>query len=197
MLHEEEKTKFSKESIDYYLKEVAKEYRRRERNGIPAEIILIGGSSVVLNYGFRDSTLDVDGYFRASSALKDAINKIGDEYNLPTGWLNDDFKRTTSFSPKIVEHSKYYKSFYNILSIRTISEEYLIAMKLKSGRQYKHDLSDVIGVLAAHEKQGTPITKEKIEKAATELYGSWGALPEESRRFAEMERGSGTDRVER
>ena len=94
MSPEEEKTSFSKENIDFYLKEVAKEYRRHERNGIPAEIILIGGSSVVLNYGFRDSTLDMDGYFQAGSALQDAINKVGDQHNLPRGWLNDDFNQS-------------------------------------------------------------------------------------------------------
>ena len=47
----------------------------------------------------------------------------------------------------MIEHSTYYKTFSNILTIRTITAEYMIAMKLMAGRKYKNDLSDIIGVL--------------------------------------------------
>jgi hypothetical protein len=72
-----------------------------------------------------------------------------------------------------------------VLSIRTISAEYLIAMKLRSGRQYKSDLSDVLGILAEHEKRGTPITLEQIQKAVSDLYGDWSSLPDSSQSFIE------------
>ena len=63
--------------------------------------------------------------------------------------------------------------------------EYLIAMKLRSGRQYKSDLSDVLGILAEHEKRGTPITMEQIRKAVTDLYGDWTSLSDVSQAFIE------------
>ena len=44
---------FTKENLDQYLKELAKEFRKRNGKSMPAEIILIGGASVVINYGFR------------------------------------------------------------------------------------------------------------------------------------------------
>ena len=44
---------------------------------------------------------------------------------------------TLSYSPKLEQYSVYYKSFYGVLNVRTISAEYLIAMKLCSGRKYK------------------------------------------------------------
>ena len=47
---------FGKDQIDSYLKEVAKQYRKLNRKGMPAEITLIGGASILINYGFRDST---------------------------------------------------------------------------------------------------------------------------------------------
>ena len=56
-------------------------------------------------------------------------------------------------------------------------------MKLRSGRQYKSDLSDVLGILAEHEKRGNLITIQHIQKAVTDLYGDWNALPEASRSF--------------
>lgn len=113
---------FTKENIDIYLKELGKEYRRQSGKGMPAELILIGGASVLINYGFRNMTTD---------------------------------------------------------------SEYLIAMKLRSGRQYKSDLSDVLGILAEHEKEGTPLSMKQIRKAVTDLYGDWDSLPNASQVFIE------------
>ena len=50
-------------------------------------------------------------------------------------------------------------------------------MKLMSGRQYKHDLSDIAGILWEHQRNGVPISKESIDKALAILYGDGAALP--------------------
>lgn len=174
---------FTKNNIDTYLKEVAKEYRKQIGKNMPAELILIGGAAVLINYGFRDMTTDIDAVIRAASAMKDVINRVGDRFNLPNGWLNEDFTKTASYSPRLEAFSQYYKTYSNVLTIRTVSAEYLIAMKLRSGRQYKSDLSDVLGVLAAHDKVGQPLTMAQIRKAVSDLYGGWDALPEASQNF--------------
>ena len=179
----ERQIEFTKENIDTYLKEVAKEYRKQIGKNMPAEMILIGGASVLVNYGFREMTTDIDAVIQAASAMKDIINRVGDKFDLPNGWLNQDFVRTESYSPALVQFSRYYRTYSNVLIIRTVAAEYLIAMKLRSGRQYKSDLSDVIGILAEHEKKDEPITLEHIQKAVTDLYGSWDALPEASQSF--------------
>lgn len=176
---------FTKANIDTYLKEVAKEYRKMNGKSVPAEIILVGGAAILTNYGFRDMTTDVDAVIHASSSMKDAINRVGDKYNLPNGWLNADFMRTGSYTPKLNEFSVFYKTFYGVLSVRTVSAEYLIAMKLRSGRKYKNDLSDIIGILAEHEKRGVLITSEQIEGAVEKLYGGWDDFPEDSKPFIE------------
>ena len=174
---------FTKDNLDTFLKELAKEYRRQVGKSVPAEITLIGGAAVLANYGFRDMTTDIDALIRAASAMQDAIIRVGDRYQLPGGWLNDDFTKTASFSPRLEAFSTYYKTFSNVLTIRTMTGEYLVVMKLRSGRQYKSDFSDVLGVLAEHEKRGTPISMERIRQAVTDLYGEWNALPETSRNF--------------
>ena len=187
----ERRFEFTKANIDIYLREVAKEYRKQVGKGTPAEMILIGGASVLMNYGLRDMTTDIDALIQAASGMKDAINTVGDRFDLPNGWLNADFKRTDSYTPKLVQFSVYYRTYAKVLTIRTISAEHLIAMKLRSGRQYKSDLSDVLGILAEHEKRGTPITMEQIRKAVVDLYGTWTSLPDSSRSFIEnvMEKG--------
>lgn len=176
---------FTKENLDTYLKELAKEFRRLNGKSMPAEIVLVGGAAILTNYSFRDMTTDIDAVIHAASSMKGAINMVGDKFDLPNGWLNADFMHTRSYSPKLDEFSVYYKSFYGVLSVRTIAAEYLIAMKLRSGRKYKNDLSDVIGILAEHEKKGAPITFEKIDVAVTNLYGGWDAFSEDSKPFIE------------
>ena len=178
-----EETGFTPDNLNIYLKELAKEYRKLSKDKIHAEIILVGGAAVMANYGFRDVTFDIDAIFRASAAMKEAIQKVGNKYNLPYEWFNSDFKNTNSYTERLREYSKYYRTFSNIVEFRTISEEYLIAMKLMSARPYKHDLSDVAGIVAEHEKNGNPLTMEKILKAVEELYDTTDFLSEDAKNF--------------
>lgn len=172
---------FTKENLDACLSKLAKEFRKLNGTKVPAEIILIGGAAILANYGFRDKTYDVDAIIRASSSMKEAINKVGDEMGLPRGWLNSDFVKTKSYSSKLLQYSEFYKKFGYILEVRTVSGEYLVAMKLMSGRQYKNDISDVIGILIEEKERGKPLTLEKIKKAVSNLYGSWDELSGDSR----------------
>lgn len=174
-------TVFTKENLDACLSRLAKEFRKLNGIKVPAEIVLIGGAAVLANYGFRDMTYDIDAIIQAFSSMKDAINRVGDEMGLPNGWLNSDFTKTKSYSPKLLQYSEYYKCFGYVLEVRTVSGEYLVAMKLMSGRKYKNDISDVIGILKEQKETGKPLTLEKIQTAACDLYDSWDNLPHESR----------------
>ena len=168
----EKQIEFNKENLDYYLKEVAKEYRKLVGKKMPAELILIGGASVLINYSFRAMTTDIDALIFASSAINDAIGRVRDRFGLPGDWLNADFMKTESYTSKLLQYSVYYQTYSNVLSIRTVSAEYLIAMKLRSGRLYKHDMSDVLGILAEHKQRGVVISKEQVLKAVSDLCGA-------------------------
>ena len=109
-------------------------------------------------------------------------------------WINYPLRRTfytphsirrLPYSSKLVQYSKYYKTFSNILEVRTISGEYLIAMKLMSARNYKNDLSDIVGILIEHEKMGKSLTFEEIKKAIINLYGDYDKIPDGSKHFIE------------
>lgn len=136
---------FTKGNLDDYLRMLAKEFRKRNGKVMPAEIILIGGAAVLINYGFREKTYDFD---------------------------------AISYSPKLVQYSTYYKTFSNILTVRTISKEYLVAMKLRSFRTYKNDLSDIVGIYREQMELGDPLTKERVEQAVVNLYQSWDSISE-------------------
>jgi len=176
---------FDKNKLDVILGELAKEYKKLVGKKTHAEIILIGGAAIIENYKFRQMTMDVDATILAPSALKDAINTIRDKFCLPHGWLNDDFIQTSSYSRKIPEISEYYKTFNDLLEVRTVSAEYLIAMKLKAGRKYKNDLSDVVGILLEHKASKKEITKDQIKCAIKKLYENENNIPNDSREFLE------------
>lgn len=172
---------FTKQIIDQLFKELGKEFRKLNGKNMPAEIIVVGGASILINYGFREMTYDIDAFIIASSAMKEAINRISDKYCLPNGWLNTDFTKTKSFTPKLREYSKYYKTYSNILTVRTVSSEYLVAMKLMSNRHYRNDLSDIVGILYEQKKNGHEISFQSIDKAVKDLYGDWNRLPSDSK----------------
>ncbi len=164
---------FSKEEIDHYLYLLAREYKRRNRKSKRVELVLVGGASVLVNYGFRDSTTDIDAMILADSVMKETIYAVAEKEHIPDGWLNADFQRSGSYSKSLFEHSEYYKTFAKVLEVRTIRGEYLLAMKLMSGRNYKRDLSDIVGIIECSKEEGNEITLEKIDKAMEDLYGGW------------------------
>lgn len=176
---------FSKENLNYYLNELSKEYRKLGGKNYPAEIVLIGGAAILANYGFRETTTDIDAILPSISIMKEAINHITDKHHLPEGWLNNDFVNTKSYSPKLAQYSLPYKDFNHVLSVRIVMPEYLIAMKLKSGRKYKNDLSDIVGILEEQSAKGNPLSLTVIKKAYIDLYGSWNNLTTYARRFIE------------
>lgn len=174
----------SKENLDQYLKELTKEYRKCGGKHTEAEIILFGGAAVLINYGFRQTTYDMDVIICAASSMKEAINHVGDMFNLPNGWMNDNIKETASYTPKILQYTEHYRKYYTV-EFRTVKGEYLVAMKMRAGREYKNDRSDIIGVLWEQEKKGDPLSIERIKKAVEDLYGCYDVISEDVRDFVD------------
>lgn len=179
----DEKVYFSSDNLDEYLKELSKEFKKLNGKHMPAEITLVGGAAILANYGFRDKTYDIDAIIRASSAMKQAANNTADKFNLDADWLNTDFMQTASYSPKLEQYSQHYRTYSGIVDIRTVSAEYLVAMKLMAGRRYKHDFSDIAEIMIEHQKNNNPLSQEKIENAITNLYEDKNKLPEHSIKF--------------
>ena len=75
---------------------------------------------------------------------------------------------------------------YTHLTVRTISGSYLVAMKLMARRQYKNDISDIVGILQEQEDRGQPLTIEQITQAVKNLYGGWEMLPHGSQALLEQ-----------
>ena len=64
-----------------------------------------------------------------------------------------------------------------LLAAQRLLKIIIFATKLCSGRRYKHDLSDVIGILLEHRRNHNDITYDMVDKAVNDLYNGWGNFP--------------------
>lgn len=167
-----DKTLITKENAYPILKAFAKEYKKQNGTSVPVELVIVGGGSILLNYGFREVTQDLDIMVQSLSLIKNVSYRIADLYNLPDNWLNTDFMHTASYSDKLREVSKHFCSFNNgSLEFRTVNGEYLIAMKMVSAREYRNDISDVVGILIYMKEESEDFSMERIDHAIDFLYG--------------------------
>ena len=77
------KEKITRENAMDIIRRFAKEYRKTLGKA-PAEIIIVGGGSIMLNYRFRDSTQDFDVILRDASGIKDVIKRFADYTEVET-----------------------------------------------------------------------------------------------------------------
>ena len=167
-----DKTLITKENAYPILKAFAKEYKKQNGTSVPVELVIVGGGSILLNYGFREATQDFDIMVQSLGMIKNVSYRIADLYNLPDNWLNTDFMRTASYSDKLREVSKHFCSFNNgSLEFRTVNGEYLIAMKMVSAREYRNDISDVVGILIYMKNESENFSMDRIDYAINFLYG--------------------------
>ena len=170
--------KISAENADKLLRELARAFRMQNRKHADVEMVIVGGGSILLNYGFREMTDDFDIISNADAAIKEASLVVRDKYDLEYNWVNSDFTQTQSNSALLQQYSALYKVFNNgHFVVRTIKAEYLIAMKTIAYREYKTDRSDIIGVLQAEKEKGHMITFEDIADAFGKLYGEGKKMP--------------------
>ena len=153
----------TREDLNRFLYLLAKEYRKLHKH---TEIILVGGAAIILGHQFRDTTTDIDAIIQDRSNIKAIVAKLSDRYELGNDWLNDDFKYTSTYSNALIEHSKFYRTFCSCIDVRLVQGSYLIAMKLRALREYKHDISDIIGIII----ECNTIDITSIEEAYVTLY---------------------------
>lgn len=96
------------------------------------DLIIVGGAAMVLLFGARASTKDVDGFqldLEAGPRVAEAAARVATALDLPGDWLNDAAKgyvHGLSLGPVLLERPT--------LRVRTLSSEQLMAMKLSAWR---------------------------------------------------------------
>jgi hypothetical protein len=102
----------------------------RER-GVDGELCLLGGTAMILAFGARPSTKDVDAIFQPAALVRELSRSVATELELPEDWLNDAAKRFASG-----RHDVETADLPQFPGLRLVAPtaEYLLAMKCMASR---------------------------------------------------------------
>ena len=109
---------------------------------VTGEICIVGGAAMVLAFGNRDSTRDIDALVMAPASVRAAAAKVAEVHGLPANWLNDGAK---GFASGIPIEAKELLRFSN-LRIVAPPPAYILAMKCIAARVGldTHDKEDAL-----------------------------------------------------
>lgn len=104
------------------------------------EIYLVGGAVMCLVLDARDSTQDVDAFFKPTRLIREAAARVAARADVPATWLNDAVK---GFLSPRGEFDSYIELPH--LRVFVAAPQYLLAMKcaaMRLGEEF-HDVDDV------------------------------------------------------
>ncbi len=123
--------------------------RLAEQEGVTLELCLYGGAALMLAYGARDSTKDLDVIAHPSDVTARLAQSVAADLGLDESWLNDSVRQFVSdlgtFAP--LEIHDLEATAKQRLRITRPSASYLLAMKCMAGRSalpgYAGDVADI------------------------------------------------------
>ncbi|HEX3679256.1 MAG TPA: DUF6036 family nucleotidyltransferase [Galbitalea sp.] len=136
--------------------------RRLEAAGVHADIYVIGGSAMALNFPNDVSTRmtqDIDAVVSPKEEVRLIVDQMAEDLGLSPTWLN-------SFGAPFVPPRTNRRSSEGGVEVTIATTEELIAMKLAASRE--QDLHD-LGILAQHAGVTDP---ERLVEIAFEAYGT-------------------------
>ncbi|MFV2055654.1 MAG: DUF6036 family nucleotidyltransferase [Thiohalomonadales bacterium] len=107
---------------------------------ISGELYVVGGAVMCLVYAARESTHDVDAYFKPANRIRQAAVRVSTKINVAENWLNDSVKGYLTNTGKFDDYLEL-----SHLKIMCAQAEYLLAMKclaMRIGEEF-HDLDDI------------------------------------------------------
>lgn len=107
---------------------------------VTGEVYLLGGAVMCLVFEARQSTQDVDGFFKPTRLVRAAVKRVAAVYGVADDWLNDAAKGYLSDTGDF----DHFLELSN-LRVMTATPAYLLAMKclaMRLGAEF-HDENDV------------------------------------------------------
>ena len=108
--------------------------------GVTGELYLVGGAVMCLVFDARESTHDVDAFFKPTRIIREAARRVAARVGIEDRWLNDAVKGYLSDRGD-------FDTYLDLPNLRvlTSSSSYLLAMKCLAARigEEFHDVSDI------------------------------------------------------
>jgi hypothetical protein len=151
--------RFSKEELKRMLSLLNAEL---DEKGVTGEICIVGGAAMILAFGSRESTRDIDALVMAPASVRTAVAQVAETNELSPNWLNDGAKGFAS------GQSTETKEILQLSHLRVVTPpaEYILAMKCIAARVGldEHDKEDA-KFLIKHIGLGSPeVVLEIVEK---------------------------------
>jgi hypothetical protein len=129
--------KFSKAELERMLSLLNEQL---QKNGVTGEVCVVGGAAMILAFGSRESTRDIDALAIAPASVRTAVAQIAEANGFPQNWLNDGAKGFAS------GQSTELKEILKFSHLRVVAPpaEYILAMKCLAARVGldEHDKED-------------------------------------------------------
>jgi hypothetical protein len=102
-----------------------------EQEQVTLELCVFGGGAMMLAYGTRRTTKDVDAIMRPSDIARQLAKLVAERLSLSENWLNDDLKQFVSAAGTFasLEIEELESAARKHLKITRASAAYLLAMK--------------------------------------------------------------------
>jgi hypothetical protein len=162
--HEAEYPYISRYNMDIYL-EALSNCILNKYGPVHVNMLLVGGSSLILGHSFRTMTEDIDGYIETDMDIQSCIDEVQRMFSITGDWLNTNVTKTKSFSLRLKANAIPVKS-YGCLDVYKICDLDLICMKLISYRE--KDVNDLDGLVMDNNGM---ITQSMIADRLHFLYG--------------------------
>lgn len=132
------------------------------REGVVADIHIVGGAVMVTEYEARDATADVDAFdYRPHGPVERAAALVAAEMGLPSSWLN---QQASAFVPRGADWRRSHGFDHPSLHIYVIVPEQLLAMKVRAGRPTDaDDIATLCRILAI-------TTIAEVERVVADAY---------------------------
>lgn len=102
------------------------------RDGVVADVHIVGGAVMVMEYDARDATADIDAFaYEPHGAVERAVAAVARDMDLPRSWLN---QQASAFVPRAADWRRSRSFDHANLHVYAIAPEQLLAMKVRAGR---------------------------------------------------------------
>ncbi len=108
--------------------ELLADHLRRRR--VVGEVHIVGGAAMVLAFGARRATRDIDALYEPDTAVRESAWEVADQLGLPRSWLNN--QASVYISAKATPGTAVFN--HPNLRVMVTRAEHLLAMKVRAAR---------------------------------------------------------------